>query len=97
MYVGNIIMFKSDVFKSWALVLQLGISMMVPILLLVAVAYFIKVKLNVDLMLFFVILGVVVGVRNVYAILRNYLDSMDRGIRKESELMKRHLKNLKKV
>ncbi len=87
-------MFKSEVFKSWALVLQLGISMMVPILLLVAVAYFIKTKLNVDLMLFFVILGVIVGARNVYAILRNYLNSMGNGKNRESELMKRHLKSI---
>jgi ATP synthase protein I len=87
-------MFKSEVFKSWALVLQLGISMMVPILLLVAVAYFIKTKLNVDLMLFFVILGVIVGARNVYVILRNYLNSMGNGKNRESELMKRHLKSI---
>lgn len=87
-------MFKSEVFKSWALVLQLGISMMVPILLLVAVAYFIKTKLNVDLMLFFVILGVIVGARNIFVILRNYLNSMDKSTNKESELMKRHLKSI---
>lgn len=87
-------MFKSEVFKSWALVLQLGISMMVPILLLVAGAYFIKTKLNVDLMLFFVIFGVIVGIRNVYVILRNYLNSMDNGKNKESELLKRHLKSI---
>lgn len=87
-------MYKSEVFKSWTLVLQLGISMMVPILLLVAVAYFIKTKLNVDLMLFCVIFGVIVGARNVYVILRNYLNSMDNGRNKESELMKRHLKSI---
>ena len=87
-------MFKSEVFKSWALVLQLGISMMVPILLLVAVAYFIKTKLNIDLMLFCVIFGVIVGARNVYVILRNYLNSMDNSKNKESELLKRHLKSI---
>lgn len=87
-------MFKSEVFKSWALVLQLGISMLVPIMLLVAAAYLIKNKLNVDLMLVFVILGLAVGVRNVYAILKNYLNSMDNSKNKESELMKRHLKSI---
>ena len=89
-------MYKQEVFKSWSLVLQLGISMLVPILMLVAIAYFIKTKLNIDLMLIFVILGVVVGARNVYVILRNYLNSMDNSGRKESELMKRHLKSIKK-
>ena len=89
-------MFKSDVFKSWALVLQLGISMMVPILLLVALAYFLKSKFGIDLMLAFVIFGVLVGIRNVYVILKNYLNTMDNNKNKESELLKKHLKNLNK-
>ena len=87
-------MFNSDVFKSWALVLQLGISMLVPIFMLVAAGYLIKTYLKVDLMLVFVILGLAVGVRNVYAILKNYLNSMDNSKNKESELMKRHLKSI---
>lgn len=87
-------MYKSDVFKTWALVLQLGISMLVPILLLVAVAYFIKIHLEMDFMLFFVLLGVVVGARNVYVIIANYLRTMDKNKNKESELLERHLKNL---
>ncbi|MBO6119020.1 MAG: AtpZ/AtpI family protein [Lachnospiraceae bacterium] len=86
-------MFKSDVYKSWALVLQLGISMLVPILLLIALAYFIKSKWNIDLMLFFVVFGLLVGVRNVYVILKNYVKTMDNGEKKESELMKKHLKS----
>lgn len=90
-------MFKSEVFKSWALVLQLGISMLVPILMLVAIGHLIKVYFKVDLMLMFVIIGLAVGIRNVYVILRNYLRSMDTSDRKESELMKKHLKNIKKV
>lgn len=89
-------MFKSDVFKSWALVLQLGISMMVPILLLVALAYFLKSKFGIDLMLALVIFGVLVGIRNVYVILKNYLNTMDNNKNKESELLKKHLKNLNK-
>lgn len=86
-------MFKSDVYKSWALVLQLGISMLVPILLLIALAYFIKSKWNIDLMLFFVVFGLLVGIRNVYVILKNYVKTMDNGEKKESELMKKHLKS----
>ena len=90
-------MFDSDVFKSWALVLQLGISMLVPILMLVAIGYLIKTYLDIDLMLILIIFGLLVGIRNVYVILRNYLNSMDNSGRKESELMKRHLKSIKKV
>lgn len=85
-------MFKSEVFKSWSLVLQLGISMMVPIFMMIFFAYIIKENLSVDLMLVFVIVGFVVGVRNVYAILKNYLKTMDNSENKESELLKRHKK-----
>ena len=89
-------MFKSEVFKSWTLVLQLGISMVVPILLLVAVGHFIKVKFNIDLMLVCIIFGTIVGVRNVFAIIKNYLNAMENSKNKESELIKRHLKNMGK-
>ena len=91
----NYIMFKSEVFKSWALVLQLGISIMVPLFLMIAFAYVIKGYFNIDVMLLFVILGILAGVRNVYVILKNYLATMDTSKYKESELMKRHLKNVR--
>lgn len=87
-------MFKSEVFKSWALVLQLGISMLVPIFMLVAIGYLIKTYLQADVMLVCVLLGFVVGIRNVYVILRNYLKSIDSSANKESELMKRHLNSI---
>ena len=90
-------MFKSEVFKSWSLVLQLGISMLVPIFMLVAIGHLIKIYVKTDLMLIFVLFGFVVGIRNVYVILRNYLKSMDSSENKESELMKKHLKSIKKV
>ena len=90
-------MFKSEVFKSWTLVLQLGISMLVPIFMLVAVGHLVKTYLKVDLMLIFVLLGLAVGIKNVYVILRNYLNTMNNDTRKESELMKKHLKSFKKV
>lgn len=89
-------MFKSEVFKSWALVLQLGISVLVPIFLMIAFAYIIREYFKIDFMLLFVILGVLAGVRNVYVILKNYLATMDKNENKESELMKRHLKNFEK-
>ena len=89
-------MFKSEVFKSWALVLQLGISVLVPIFLMIVFAYIIKEYFKIDLMLLFVILGVLAGLRNVYVILKNFLATMDTDRSKESELMKRHLKNFEK-
>lgn len=90
-------MYKSEVFKSWTLVLQLGISMLVPIFLLIAFSCFLKEKFGIDFMLFFVILGFAVGIRNVYVILKNYLKTMSDGKNSESELMKKHLKSMKKT
>lgn len=90
-------MFKSEVFKSWALVLQLGISIMVPVFLMIVLAYIIKDYLKIDIMLLFVILGILAGVRNVYVILKNYLATMDTNKSKESELMRKHLKNIKNI
>ena len=89
-------MYKPEVFKSWSLVLYLGISMLVPIFLLVAFSYFLKDKFGIDWMLFFVIFGLAVGIRNVYVILKDYLKNMSDGKNKESELMKRHLKSMHK-
>ena len=87
---------NKDVFRTWALVLQLGISMLVPIFLLVAFGYFLKEKFSLDAMLFCIIFGTLVGVRNVCAIVKNYLSTIDRSKQSESELVKRHMKNIEK-
>lgn len=89
-------MFDKNVFKTWTLILQLGITMLVPIFLLIALAYFIRQKFAIDFMLFAVIIGVAVGIRNVYVVIRAYLKSMDGKKGGESELMKKHRKNLEK-
>lgn len=86
---------KSEIFKTWALVLQLGLTILVPLLLLVAVGYFLKEKLGIDIMLILVIIGVLSGVRNVYVILRNYVSMMKNTKNKDSELLKRHMKSFK--
>lgn len=86
---------KQEVFKTWTLVLQLGISILVPIFLLVALGYILREKLNIDVMLICIILGVLVGVRNTYAIIKNYLKMMDSSKNKESELMKKHRNSLR--
>lgn len=86
---------NKDVFRTWALVLQLGISMLVPIFLLIAFGYLLKEKFNIDAMLFFVIFGTLVGIRNVCAIVKNYLSTIDKNKNSESELVKKHIKNIK--
>ena len=84
-------MYKSEVYKTWILVLQLGISMMVPIFLLVVIAYIVDKKFGFNFMLIAVIIGVIAGIRNVYVILHNYINTMSKP--KESELTKKHLNN----
>ena len=86
---------KSEVFKTWTLVLQLGITILVPILLLVALGVFIKEKTGVDIVIVLLVLGVIVGVRNTYVILKNFLDMMNRNQGKESELLKKHERSMK--
>ncbi len=86
---------KSEIFKTWSLVLQLGLTILVPLLLLVAVGYFLKEKLGIDIMLILVIIGVLSGVRNAYVILRNYVSMMKNTKNKDSELLKRHMKSFK--
>ena len=81
---------KTEVFKTWALVLHLGISILVPILLLVAVGYFVREKFNFDIMLILILLGLAVGVRNVYVILKSHINSIKRSDANESELLKKH-------
>lgn len=83
---------KQEVFKTWSLVLQLGISILVPILVLVAIGWFLKEKVGIDIMLILVILGMLSGVRNTYVILKSHLDSIKRAKPKESELLAKHKK-----
>ena len=87
---------KQEVFKTWTLVLQLGISILVPIFLLVGIGLLIKEKCQFDIMLICVLLGVIVGVRNGYVLIRSYLKGIDRSKDKESELVKKHAKQFNK-
>ena len=84
---------KNEVFRTWTLVLQLGITILVPIFLLVALGYFVKENMHFDIMMFCIVFGVLVGVRNAYSIISNFLRSIDKK-EKESELVKKHQKNL---
>ena len=70
---------------------------MVPVFLMIVLAYIIRDYFKIDVMLLFVILGILAGVRNVYVILKNYLATMDTNKSKESELMRKHLKNIKNI
>ena len=70
--------------------LQLGITILVPILLLVALGVFLKEKIGIDIILVLLIFGVLVGVRNACVIIKNFLDMVGKNKKHESELLKKH-------
>ncbi|MCR5149436.1 MAG: AtpZ/AtpI family protein [Eubacterium sp.] len=61
---------KNRVAENLFLVLQIGISMIVPILLCTAIGYFIDKKFHTKWIIFFIILGVLSGFRSVYVLVR---------------------------
>lgn len=86
-------MYKSSVYKTLALITQIGISIMVPIFLMVILAIIIKNKFNVNLILVFLIVGVIVGIRNTIVLVTNFLkDENMSNKEEESELVKKHKK-----
>ena len=84
-------MYNKQVFKTWIMILQVGISMMTPIFLLLVCGLVLKNKFNIDLIVFFIVIGVIVSFRNTYILLKQFINN-DSG--KESELLKRHKKNI---
>ena len=85
-------MYKSSVYKTLALITQIGISIMVPIFLMLIISIFIKNNLKIDLVLWFVIVGVVVGIRNAVVLITNFLNEDKMSNKEESELVKKHKK-----
>lgn len=63
--------YKKSVHKTFALITQLGISMIVPILMCVLLGSWLEKKLAVPLTIPFIILGVLAGGRNVYLLARH--------------------------
>ena len=86
-------MYKSSVYKTLALITQIGISIMVPIFLMLIIAIIIKDKLNIDLIIPFLIIGVIVGIRNAVLLITNFLKDENMSNKDdESELVKKHQK-----
>ncbi|HBE10787.1 MAG: AtpZ/AtpI family protein [Eubacterium sp.] len=69
---------KSRVAENLFLVLQLGISMIVPILLCTAIGYLIDKKFHTNWIIVFIILGVLTGVRSVYVLVSHELKAAKR-------------------
>lgn len=69
---------KHKVFQNLALISQLGISMLTPVLLCVWFGTWLRDKTGIDLVIPLILIGVFAGARSVYALLRGALkDSED--------------------
>lgn len=63
--------YKRSVYKTFALITQLGISMIVPILMCTLLGRYLQEKFSLPLFIPLVILGVLAGGRNVYYLVRH--------------------------
>lgn len=63
--------YKSSVYRTFALITQLGISMIVPILLCVVTGSYLENKYDLPVFVPLVILGVLAGGRNTYILARH--------------------------
>lgn len=62
---------KNTVFQTFSLISQLGISMIAPILLCTLAGVYLDKKFSVSLTIPLIILGILAGARNVYALVRH--------------------------
>lgn len=63
--------YKRSVYKTFALITQLGISMIVPILMCTLLGRYLQEKFSLPLFIPLVILGILAGGRNVYYLVRH--------------------------
>lgn len=69
---------KHKVFQNLALISQLGISMLTPVLLCVWFGTWLRDKTGIDLVIPLILMGIFAGMRSVYVLLRSALkDSED--------------------
>lgn len=62
---------KKTVFQTFSLISQLGISMIAPVILCTIAGVWLEDQFSTPLTIPFIILGVLAGVRNVYALVKH--------------------------
>lgn len=68
---------KKSVVATLSLISQLGISMIVPVFLCIFVGIKLEEKFDIALTIPFIILGILAGIRNVYALVKQATDTMN--------------------
>ena len=66
-------MYKSIVYKTLVLITQVGISMLVPIFFLLFVSITIRDKFGFDIVVLSLVVGVIVGFRNSYMLIKKFI------------------------
>lgn len=73
---GNLSMKKNDnqVWKMLFLITQIGFTMLTTIFMSIAIGYFLGKWLGKNLVGWFIVIGVIAGVRSVYILIKKYLE-----------------------
>lgn len=80
---------EKDVYTNFALISQLGISMLVPIFMLMALGIYLEKKFSIPLTLPCIILGVMAGCRNTYHLAKKAIGKSEgeKSVKEEQEMV----------
>ncbi len=67
--------YRSSVFQTFALITQLGLSMLAPIILCILAGSFLQNRFALPVFLPLLILGILAGVRNCYVLIQHVLEN----------------------
>ena len=79
----------NEIFEKLYLILQVGITMLTPILLCFLAGYLIDRHFGTSLLVFFIILGVLSGYRAVYVLLRSHIKGNEKKDEPDKEWVKK--------
>ncbi len=79
-FIGDRILmkYKKEVFRSFSLISQLGIQVMVPVFLCIFIGNAIDKKFGTSTILVFLVLGILAGGRNAYLLARGVIEENER-------------------
>lgn len=68
---------NSDVWKSFAMITQLGLTVLAPLILCVGIGWLLEEKCSVNLMIPLLIIGILAGIRNAWTLCRQMITRDD--------------------
>jgi F0F1-type ATP synthase assembly protein I len=78
-----------EVFSKLYLILQVGITMLTPILICFAAGYLIDRHFGTSLLAFFIIMGILSGYRAVYSLLKSHIKESEKKDEPDKEWIKK--------